>query len=315
MLISVCMPLFNSANYLAAALDSVLDQSHPNVEIIVVDDGSTDASGAILQGYGPRVRAITQANKGAAAARNAAFRASSGDAILFMDCDDLIPPGHLSALAARLDGPNVIAMGQWDRFYSNPIEAKFPHRPTYRDAEGIQWLTSNGWEMMQSAMFLIPREHIERFGLWDETRSPIDDFEFYTRMIASSAGLRFASEAKVFYRSRISGSLSGKRSRVYCEGQLHSLLRGTAHLLLIEDNVYTRRACANVLQAFEYEHYPRHSDLRAKVRARVAELGGADLTPSGPPGFHKLRRFFGWKAARYAQRAAERLGINGVARQ
>jgi hypothetical protein len=70
-----------------------------------------------------------------------------------------------------------------------------------------------------------------------------------------------------------------------------------------------------MLQAFEYEHYPKYPDLRAEIRFRVAQLGGAEIAPIGPPGFHKLRRWTGWKAARHVQRVAEGLGVNFPSRR
>jgi hypothetical protein len=118
--------------------------------------------------------------------------------------------------------------------------------------------------------------------------------------------VRFAPEARLYYRSGIKGSLSGARSRNAVESAFQSLLLGTQHLLRAEDSPRTRRACANVLQQFEYENFPRHRLLRAKVRARIAELGGADIDPIGPPNFHRLRSVLGWRTARLIQFAFRR---------
>lgn len=317
-LVSVCIPCFNAERYVGAALDSVLAQTYPNVEVIVVNDGSTDASSSLLQKYAPRVRALEQANKGAAAARNAAYLASKGNAILFMDADDAIGPDHIRALLSKWDGCLTIASSPWARFFECPSDARFDERYITEDISGPDWLAQswdNALPMMQPGMFLLPRALVERVGGWDERLSLIDDFEFYARMIAASDGVRFAPDARLYYRSGIPGSLSGQKSRRAVESQFLSVMLGTGHLLAAEDSPRTRRACANVLQSFEYEHYPNHPDLRAKIRARVAELGGADIKPSGPPGFHKLRPWIGWKAARRVQRAAERLGLNSAARR
>lgn len=317
-LVSVCMPCFNAEPYLAAALDSVLDQSYPNVEVIVVDDGSTDASASVLRRYASRVCVLKHENKGAAAARNVAFRASTGNAILFMDADDVIGANHISALTSRLTGGSTIASAPWGRFFSCPSEAVFDERYISKGVSGVSWLTQSWGDalpMMQPGMFLLPRALVEERGGWDERLSLTDDFEFYARMIAACERVHFAPDARLYYRSGIPGSLSRQKSRRAVESQILSLTLGTEHLLKAEDEPRTRRACANMLQAFEYEHYPDHPDLRAKIRARIAELGGADITPSGPPGFHRLRPWIGWKAARFVQRTAERLGLNGAARQ
>jgi hypothetical protein len=84
---------------------------------------------------------------------------------------------------------------------------------------------------------------------------------------------------------------------------------GTQHLLDCEDSPRTRRAAANMLQDFIYGRYPHHPDLRAKMRARIEELGGSDLEPNGPPGFELLQPLLGWRLARRIQRFAERNGL------
>lgn len=315
--VSVCIPCFNAERYIGAALDSVLAQTYPNVEVIVVNDGSTDASGSLLEKFAPRVHALEQTKKGAAAARNEAYRASKGDAILFMDSDDVIGPDHVRALMSKWDGCLTVASAPWARFFNCSSEARFDESYITEDMSGPDWLAqswNNALPMMQPGMFLLPRALVEKFGGWDERLSLIDDFEFYARMIAASEGVRFAPDARLYYRSGVPDSLSGQKSRQAVESQFLSLILGTWHLLNAEDSPRTRRACANVLQSFEYEYYPNHKDLRDKIRARVAELGGADILPSGPPGFHRLRPWIGWKAARHVQLAAERMGLSGAAR-
>jgi GT2 family glycosyltransferase len=227
-------------------------------------------------------------------------------------------PRHVESLLSRLvDDPGCIAFSPWVRFFGPTDAISLPARPTERDSTGVDWLVA-GWSdarpMMQSGMFLIPRGLIEEHGGWDERLSLIDDFELFARLISRSGGVRFAPEAGLFYRSGLHGSLSGQKSRKAVESAFLSAMLGTQHLLGAENSARTRRACANILQDFEYTYYPGYPDLREKVRARVAELGGADLTPDGPPGFHKLRRLTGWKAARRIQRLSERYGWNKAAR-
>jgi hypothetical protein len=91
-LVSVVVINFNYAQYLARAIDSALAQTYPGVEVVVVDDGSSDGSPAIIAGYGGRVRVVLQANGGHAAATNAGFAACRGDIVLFLDADDALYP-------------------------------------------------------------------------------------------------------------------------------------------------------------------------------------------------------------------------------
>lgn len=93
--ISVIVPVYNVADYLPQCLDSVLAQDHRDLEVIVIDDGSTDASGAICDAYGAsdsRVVVIHQENAGAAAAKNAGLRVATGDYLSFVDADDYLEP-------------------------------------------------------------------------------------------------------------------------------------------------------------------------------------------------------------------------------
>ena len=314
------MPAYNAEQYIGEALDSALAQTYPNVEVVVVNDGSTDGTRDVLRDYeGRGVRVVDQPNAGQCAAANRAFRESHGDLIKFFDADDVLAPDHVAFQVERLgERRDAIAMGEWARFYSDdPSEADFRPRPMYRDADPVDWLATE-WRdarpMMQCALWLIPRDILDRSGLWDERLSLINDFEFFARVLLHAREILYAPGARLFYRSGLDASLSGRKSRAARESQALSLLLGTQHLLDAEDSPRTRQAAANVLQDFVYDVYPDHPDLRQQLADRVRDLGGSTLPPSGPPGFQKLRRLVGWRVARQAQRAAERLGLNAAAR-
>jgi glycosyltransferase involved in cell wall biosynthesis len=103
--VSVVIPAFNAARYLGEALDSVFGQTLTDLELVVVDDGSTDETPQVVQGYGSRVRYVRQPNAGVASARNRGVAESSGRYVAFLDADDVWLPGklerQLEALAAR----------------------------------------------------------------------------------------------------------------------------------------------------------------------------------------------------------------------
>lgn len=106
-LVSVVIPVYNCAPFLAQAIESALAQSHRRVEIIVVDDGSIDATPEILRQYAPRVQVITQANEGVSSARNVGIRASRGDYIAFLDSDDTWHAEKLERQVALFHTPSV----------------------------------------------------------------------------------------------------------------------------------------------------------------------------------------------------------------
>lgn len=114
--ISVLMPVFNGEHYLAAAMASVLGQQHHDLELLVLDDGSTDSSAAIARSFGdPRVRLIRNgSNQGVIRTRNRGIREARGAFIAFLDCDDIALPERLAIQARFLrDTPDVILVGSW----------------------------------------------------------------------------------------------------------------------------------------------------------------------------------------------------------
>jgi glycosyltransferase involved in cell wall biosynthesis len=111
-LISVLIPCFNYARYVASAIESALSQDYARKEVIVVNDGSTDDSLAVISRYADRVRIIDQENRGAIATYNRSFEASRGAIVIFLDADDILEPGALS-LVARAWSPSA-AKVQYD---------------------------------------------------------------------------------------------------------------------------------------------------------------------------------------------------------
>ncbi|WP_295632377.1 glycosyltransferase family A protein [Novosphingobium sp.] len=318
-LVSVLIPCFNAAPYVGAAIESVLAQTYTPIEVIVVDDGSTDGSAGVVAAFADRgVALVSQAKGSAAAARNAALARAAGEFVMFLDADDLIDEGHVAALMERLEpGSRAVAMGQWDRFTDAKAEAAFPERQGYHNASGIDWLCgewSTGAPMTQCGTFLIPRTLLHEVGGWDERLTLIDDFEFFARLLTTCAGVRFAPEARLFYRSGHASGLSAQTSRKAAESACLALFLGTSHVLAARSDATTRRLSANMLKNFDYTFYPAFPDLRRKLAARMRELGESDLQPVGPPGFHKLRKWIGWRAAKRVQTLAERIGMNRAAR-
>lgn len=122
MLISVIIDNYNYGQYLAAAIDSALNQSYPTLEVIVVDDGSTDDSRALLPAYQDRINVVLQDNAGQAAALNAGLAHSRGDLVIFLDADDRLLPGHVAQVAAA--------------FGATPSAARAHCRMAVIDAEG-----------------------------------------------------------------------------------------------------------------------------------------------------------------------------------
>jgi glycosyltransferase involved in cell wall biosynthesis len=303
-LISVCIPLYNSEKYVAETIQSVLDQTYKNIEIILVDDGSTDASLKIADQYAADgVRVIAQKNKGASAARNEAFRHAKGAFIKFLDADDLMNEVMIARqVELAVLNPECVISASWGRFYTeDPTNFVLSNAPCYPDLPGPVWL-SRAWvkgdAMMQPGIFLIPAALIHRAGPWDESLSLIDDLDFFTRTILVSEKVIKAGEAVLYYRSGLTGSLSGRKSATAVDSAFRSIDKATKCLFAVDNGPEAKLACANVWQNFIYDIYPDHADFTQRAEDRVKNYQGSDLAfPCG--GWTRVLRFLlGWRRTR-----------------
>lgn len=151
--ISVVIPVYNAELYLAEAVQSILAQTLPVAEIILVDDGSTDGSAAVAQKFAPPVRLLSQPNAGAGAARNRGVQTAQGDLIAFLDADDLWTPDKLARQTQALaEGQADMIFGAVQQFYSPELDAQARERIHF-DAKPIQ-AYSAGTLLLSRASFL-----------------------------------------------------------------------------------------------------------------------------------------------------------------
>jgi glycosyltransferase involved in cell wall biosynthesis len=191
-LVSVIVPLFNCERFVQEALESVRQQGIAELEIIAVDDGSTDATPAIVERMGAQVRVLRQRNLGPAAARNRAVRESRGRYLAFIDGDDAWLPGKLKAQLDYIesDGAHPIVFTQFA--YWRPDSAG-----NYRAAEDVaraqqSWLVPGAWSgwlypqiLLGSPIHiittLIRREVYDAVGGFDETLRGGSDYDFWLK--------------------------------------------------------------------------------------------------------------------------------------
>jgi hypothetical protein len=311
-LVSILIPCHNSASWLAASLGSVLTQTHPRCEVIVVDDGSTDASATVAESFSARgVRLVRQSQQGAAAARNTALRHAQGDFIQFLDADDLLHPEKIARQIDRLrSGPDgLVANGAWGNFFTTPEEAVFQEEPVWRDANPLDWLilSWSGGGMMHPAAWLTPRAVAERAGPWNETLSLDDDGEYFCRVLLASSGICFCGDARSYYRRHPGGSLSHAKTPAAWRSS-HDVCRLVQQAALArEDSPRVRRACALNHWRFAFQAWPY---ARPLARASLAEARRLDPTaprPTAGPRFEVLARLIGWRLARTLQHHFSRL--------
>jgi glycosyltransferase involved in cell wall biosynthesis len=304
-LVSVCIPACNAEKYIGITINSLLQQTYTNIEIIVVDDGSTDNTKRILENFkDKRFTYFTGPNKGAAAARNKAFLLSAGAYIKFMDADDLINTICIEEqLLKIIDQPDCIASAKWGRFYEADFsDFKLSPEKVWKNLPGIDWivdsLINSGGNMMQPGIFLLPRNIIEKAGPWNEGLSLIDDFDYMIRVISHSSCVLFCEEAILMYRSGVFNNLSGKKNSEHMQSAFESLNLGVKRILKVKNDNRSRLACANTYQRWAYQFYPSHQELLQETEKKIKNLGGSNLQIIGSKKYVLLSRLIGWKRAR-----------------
>lgn len=218
-LVSVIMPCYNNAAVLAEALNSVIAQDYANKEVIVVDDGSTDGSMAVLRQFGDKISIIQQPNQGPAAARNTGLRHAAGQYIAFNDCDDLWLPGKLTAQISYLQHHTDIGLCycgwmEWQgdtplaEITSRLIDAAPVIAPKRPEREG--WLYSDLLKesVIHTITAVVRREVIDVVGAFNTDYRIGEDHDFWLRV---SEKYRIAKLNRVYalYRNN-PGSITKK---------------------------------------------------------------------------------------------------------
>ena len=204
MRVSVLLACWNAERYVGDAVRSILDQQPAPAEIIAVDDGSTDGSAAILGSFAPPVTLLTQPNRGVAAALNLAAAHATGDAIAFLDADDLWLPGKLavqcSALSAEPDLDGVF--GHLHEFLSPDLSPD--------EGAGLR-INGNPQPGFTKTSMMVRRAAFDRIGAFDAVRRRADFIAWYARAI--SLGFRWKMLPDLVCLRRIHCGNMGRRDR------------------------------------------------------------------------------------------------------
>ncbi|MCF7865355.1 MAG: glycosyltransferase family 2 protein [Candidatus Pacebacteria bacterium] len=189
--ISVIIPVYNCASYIKEAIDSVLRQQYSQLEILVVDDGSTDGTLKVLKEYGDQIVIIEQENKGPSSARNAGIKRAKGEIIGFVDSDDMWTSNHLEVLLPLLqnDPACMLARGyvEFVRFRDNQS------KEIVERTEGLFMEALVGACLYRADTFKV-------VGLFDETMRSGEDFDWNIRFSESGLPQTIIKDIVLSYR-------------------------------------------------------------------------------------------------------------------
>lgn len=185
------MPCYNAARYVAQAIESVLNQSYQDVELVVVDDGSTDASVSIIERYlSTQVVLIRQHNQGASVARNNGIQASRGNYLAFLDADDFWHPQFIVRMLEALEGSDaILAYCGWQIVDADetPRPAFIP--PEYENERKVVSLLSNA-SLWPIHGMLTYRQAVIDAGSFDASLPACEDYDLWLRLTMTNAIVR-----------------------------------------------------------------------------------------------------------------------------
>jgi glycosyltransferase involved in cell wall biosynthesis len=280
-LVSIIIPAYNCASHLSTSIESALNQTWQQKEIIVVNDGSTDNTSAILSKFQERgVVIINQPNCGASTARNTGLRAARGEWIQFLDADDFLREDKIAIQLSKLKGSEEIAVCRTVHFLEDPQhilpdpESFFttylddPLRFLIRLYGGFDYLAG----MIQPNAYLVSRRLIELSGGWNEELSLDDDGEFFCRVVLQASRIVYSPEPMNYYRKyNTAGSLSGSRSEKAYRSQFKSICLKHRHLLNRNRDKclvpYIHTATYKAAQDLLHLVYPHHPMLYTEIKA------------------------------------------------
>jgi glycosyltransferase involved in cell wall biosynthesis len=180
--VSVVIPTYNYARYVGDAIDSALAQTAPPLEVVVIDDGSTDDTPAVLAKYGDRIRAIRKENQGLSAARNTGIREARGEWVAFLDSDDAFHPRKLELQLAALAADPKLKLAATAAFSDEPvawadIPAAPPVVPVTAGAVAVR-------TFFAPSSVLVRRDCFDAVGDFDTALRSVEDRDMWVRVCA-----------------------------------------------------------------------------------------------------------------------------------
>jgi glycosyltransferase involved in cell wall biosynthesis len=204
-LVSVVVPAFNAARFLAEALVSIVRQEYQPLEIVVVDDGSSDGTAEMARASRARPVVIEQPNRGPAAARNRGIAAAKGDVIAFLDTDDLWPDRKLALQVPRLteDASLDVVLG---RIRYEALDDRTLDGIRFDEPQGVLTNVNLGAGVFRRNVF-------DRVGLFDESLRFSEDQDWFLRARELGIGIAVLGEVTLRYRLHAGNMTRGKSGR------------------------------------------------------------------------------------------------------
>lgn len=276
------IPLYNSEEYIAETIDSCLNQTYENIEIIIVDDGSTDSGLNIARQYEKKytnIKVEAQKNSGAPVARNRAFGLSTGEYIQYIDADDLLHPDkiRLQMEVLKNSDDRTVVFGKYGYFKKTIETTEWKDLPVNKNYSSGKQFLLDLWESGNAIiphMWLVPRKLIKESGGWDESLVKNQDGEFFARVVFNANKVLFVQNSIGYYRRDNENSISKQVSKKTLKANLKTF---ESYMELMKDDMdkpEVRKILALVYSRFLlYYTDPSHKDIILETKNKINSLG------------------------------------------
>lgn len=267
--VSVVIPCYNGAPFLRETLGSVLAQTHAPLEVLVVDDGSTDDSAAIAETFGPPVRVIRQANQGESVARNRGIDEARGDWLAFLDADDLWKPHYLARLLAAAE-PGVAALHCNLYFFGTVEQTTSIERTPEAERYALAQLACNNVFYTPSAL-LVRRADSPRFPVWTRYAEDL----IYLLELVRRGRVRLVPETLVGHRRHATNQSGLRTSEIFWHASIEEWLEREGPRVSDTDRAAIRSRWLTRLSDLAWRlKEQRRWDDHAKVRRHLQAYRG-----------------------------------------
>ncbi len=261
-LVSIVIPVYNGSNYMKEAIDSALAQTYKNIEIIVVNDGSTDNTDEIAQSYGNKIRYFQKENGGVASALNLAIQKAKGEYISWLSHDDLYLPNKISAqikLLNTLNDEKVIIFSNFLLLYNNgTVEPSYLGKVHYTPDDRKNILSILFASMIHGCSLLIPKKAFEECGYFNTRLRTTQDYDRWFDFIKH--GYKFYWVDKFLVKGRIHPAQDSQAKINLCRQEQKELFTHASQIFFKDILLMSRkqfRYVRKTLKHFKIKKYYR----------------------------------------------------------
>ncbi len=296
---SILIPCYNAEKFIAQAIQSALDQTWGDKEVIVVDDGSTDGSLDVIRTFDGRIRWETGPNRGGNAARNRLLSLATGEWLQYLDADDYLLPSKIEDQIRFLSGSqsaDVVLSTTLFELWQDPNRPE-PLREYSIDGGEDPWVLLLNWSLPQTGGPLWRRESVIAAGGWDEKMPCCQEHSLYFRLLSHNSKFVYYGHSGAVYRYWSTGTVSRSNPDKLNETRLGLLAEIEAFLLKTGQMTPQRLHALNATRLLICRHWSSVNQEKSRQIMRTILASSPKFVPNAGFLYRALHRLLGMQLA------------------